>query len=211
MEEEGKQITCLIVCGCGGNRSLFETSSPTLSKKLCSFSPSRFSSSLLLDHLAAIFSDMDTHFRFLSEQSTNVGDDFDSAIRSLNQLRLKFTDQKPELSLVQEEANVGNEECFRHESRWTASRALEALEKSIKARVCADAAMQSSVQHENLMLRLQLGAIVQENSLLKRAVVTLGCQMGGLSMGRTAENSGGEQVCSHASSETSTAEQQFHP
>ncbi|KAG2275759.1 hypothetical protein Bca52824_058314 [Brassica carinata] len=82
MEEEGKQITCLIVCGCGGNRSLFETSSPTLSKKLCSFSPSRFSSSLLLDHLAAIFSDMDTH------------------------LRLKFTDQKPELSLVQEEANV---------------------------------------------------------------------------------------------------------
>ena len=42
----------------------------------------------------------------MSEQSTNVGDDFDSAIRSLNQLRLKVTDQKPELSLVEEEANV---------------------------------------------------------------------------------------------------------
>ena len=71
MEEEGKQITCLIVCGCGGNRSLFETSSPTLSKKLCSFSPSRFSSSLLLDHLAAIFSDMDTHVSFWIPKVSN--------------------------------------------------------------------------------------------------------------------------------------------
>ena len=32
--------------------------------------------------------------------------------------------------------------------------------------------MQSSVQQENLMLRLQLEAIVEENSSLKRAVVT---------------------------------------
>ena len=107
----------LSVIVCGGKRSLFETSSPPLSKKLCSLSPSRFSSSLLLDHLTAIFPDMDTHvsfsipkvsnfvvgylqdcnfswflyeFRFLSEQSTNVGDDFDSAIRSLNQLAASF-------------------------------------------------------------------------------------------------------------------------
>ncbi|WZZ20755.1 hypothetical protein YC2023_122142 [Brassica napus] len=51
----------LSVIVCGGKRSLFETSSPPLSKKLCSLSPSRFSSSFLLDHLTAIFPDMDTH------------------------------------------------------------------------------------------------------------------------------------------------------
>ena len=103
MEEEEKQITCLMsVIVCGGKRSLFETSSLPFSKKLCSLSPSRFSSSLLLDHLAAILPDMDIHvsfsipkvsnfvvgylqdcnfswllyeFRFLSEESTNIGGD----------------------------------------------------------------------------------------------------------------------------------------
>lgn len=53
-----------------------------------------------------------------------------------------------------------------------ASRALQALEKSINTRAGSDAAMQISLQQENLMLRQQLEAIVQENSLLKRAVVT---------------------------------------
>ncbi|KAG5396871.1 hypothetical protein IGI04_018685 [Brassica rapa subsp. trilocularis] len=38
-----------------------------------------------------------------------------------------------------------------------------------------------------------------------------GFEADGYSIPVTAENSGGEQVCSHASSETSTAEQQFHP
>ncbi|KAL0716570.1 hypothetical protein Bca4012_065892 [Brassica carinata] len=33
----------------------------------------------------------------------------------------------------------------------------------------------------------------------------------GYSIPGTAENYGGEQLCSHASSEKSTAEQQFHP
>ncbi|KAF2559367.1 hypothetical protein F2Q68_00014675 [Brassica cretica] len=53
-----------------------------------------------------------------------------------------------------------------------ASRALQALEKSIYARAGSDAAMQSSLQQENSVLRQQLEAIVQENGLLKRAVVT---------------------------------------
>ncbi|CAF1710646.1 BnaC03g62680D [Brassica napus] len=72
MEEEEKQITCLMsVIVCGGKRSLFETSSLPLSKKLCSLSPSRFSSSLLLDHLAAILPDMDIHVSFSIPKVSN--------------------------------------------------------------------------------------------------------------------------------------------
>ncbi|CAF2159951.1 hypothetical protein YC2023_089822 [Brassica napus] len=59
-----------------------------------------------------------------------------------------------------------------NDAKDRASRALEALDKSIKARAGADAAMQSSLQQENSMLKQQLEATVQENSLLKRAVVT---------------------------------------
>ncbi|CAN6986700.1 unnamed protein product [Brassica oleracea var. botrytis] len=113
MEEEEKQITCLMsVIVCGGKRSLFDTSSLPFSKKLCSLSPSRFSSSLLLDHLAAILPDMDIHVSFSIPKVSNF------VVGYLQDL------------------------------------------------------MQSSVQQENLMLRLQLEAIVEENSSLKRAVVT---------------------------------------
>lgn len=59
-----------------------------------------------------------------------------------------------------------------NDAKDRASRALQALDKSIKARAGADAAMQSSLQQENSMLKQQLEATVQENSLLKRAVVT---------------------------------------
>ncbi|KAG2265824.1 hypothetical protein Bca4012_076830 [Brassica carinata] len=185
---------------CGSKRSLFDdlssaTSSPPVSKKLRS---SRFSSSLLFDHLAAIFPGMDN--QTLERAIEECGDDIDSAIRSLNQLRLESANQNPEPSLVQEQAKVevggggGSEkeqvlnldgtewvEFFVREmmsasnmndAKDRASRALEALEKSIKARAGADAAMQSSLQQENSMLRQQLEAMVQENSLLKRAVVT---------------------------------------
>ncbi|KAL0700177.1 hypothetical protein Bca4012_056299 [Brassica carinata] len=181
---------------CGSKRSLFDdlsaASSPPVSKKLrCS----RFSSSLLLDHLAAIFPDMD--HQILERAIEECGDDLDSAIRSLNQLRLE---SNPESSLVQEEAKVevgggssGKEEQVLNldgtewvelfvremmsasdmkDAKDRASRALEALEKSIKARAGSDPAMQSSLQQENLMLKQQLEAVIQENSLLKRAVVT---------------------------------------
>ncbi|CAG7864354.1 hypothetical protein BRARA_I02882 [Brassica rapa] len=179
---------------CGSKRSVFEdlSSSPPLSKKLRRFSSSS-SSLLLLPHLAALFPDMDTHI--LERAIEECGDDLDSAIRSLNQLRL---DKSSESSLIQEEAKVegggssGKEEVLNLDgTEWVelfvremmnasdmkdakdrASRALQALEKSINARAGSDAAMQSSLQQENLMLRQQLEAIVQENSLLKRAVVT---------------------------------------
>ncbi|XP_009109664.1 plectin [Brassica rapa] len=195
---------------CGSKRSLFEdlsaASSPPVSKKLRYFSsssPPRFpppppaSSSLLLDHLAAIFPDMD--HQILERAIEECGDDIDSAIRCLNQLRLESTTNKnSESSLIQEEAKVeapqqqGKEEEVLNldgtewvnlfvsemmnasdmkDAKDRAGRALEALEKSINARAGADAAMQSSLQQENSMLRQQLEAIVQENGLLKRAVV----------------------------------------
>ncbi|KAH0917913.1 hypothetical protein HID58_025573 [Brassica napus] len=170
---------------CGSKRSLFDdSSSPPLSKKLRS---SRFSSSLLLPHLAAIFPDMD--YQILERAIEECGEDLDSAIRSLNQLRLESTNQNPEEAKVEgsEKEQVlnldGTEwvELFVREmmsasdmndAKDRASTALEALDKSIKARAGADAAMQSSLQQENSMLKQQLEATVQENSLLKRAVVT---------------------------------------
>ncbi|KAG7543358.1 Ubiquitin system component Cue [Arabidopsis thaliana x Arabidopsis arenosa] len=206
-----------IVCG---KRSLFEdlaAASPPVSKKLRCFSsssPARFShplppsSSLLLDHLAAIFPDMDK--KILERAIEECGDDLDSAIRCLNQLRLESanknsdsaTNQSPvviqeanvepqqqgsakEEVLSNGEANVlnldGTEwvELFVREmmnasdmkdAKARAARALEALEKSINARTGTEA--MQNLQQENMMLKQQLEAIVQENSLLKRAVVT---------------------------------------
>ncbi|CAH2078825.1 unnamed protein product [Thlaspi arvense] len=204
-----------IVCG---KRSLFEdlaAASPPVSKKLRCFSsssPARFSppvpptSSLFLDHLAAMFPDMDK--QILERAIEGCGDDLDSAIRSLNQLRLesaiKNSDSatsnqshvEPNVETQQQglakeqvlsngEPNVlnldGTEwvELFVREmmnasdmkdAKDRAARALEALEKSINARVGSEA--MQTLQQENLMLRQQLEAIVQENSLLKRAVVT---------------------------------------
>ncbi|KAJ0236945.1 hypothetical protein HA466_0252300 [Hirschfeldia incana] len=174
---------------CGSKRSLFDdlssSSSPPLSKKLRS---SRFSSSFLLDHLSSIFPDMD--HQILERAIDECGDDLDSAIRSLNQLRLESTNQNPESSHVVIEGgeSSGKEEVLNLEgTEWVelfvremmsasdmkdakdrASRALEALEKSIKSR----AGSESSLQQENLMLKQQLEAVSLENSLLKRAVVT---------------------------------------
>ncbi|CAF1928740.1 hypothetical protein HID58_066192 [Brassica napus] len=183
---------------CGSKRSLFEdlsaaSSSPPVSKKLRRFSsssPPRFpsSSSLLLHHLAALFPEMDN--QILERAIEECGDDLDSAIRSLNQLRLESADKNSEESKVQ--GGSGKEEVLNLDgTEWVelfvremmnasdmkdakdrASRALQALEKSIYPRAGSDAAMQSSLQQENSMLRQQLEAIVQENGLLKRAVVT---------------------------------------
>ncbi|KAF3589161.1 hypothetical protein F2Q69_00028311 [Brassica cretica] len=182
---------------CGSKRSLFEdlsaaSSSPPVSKKLRRFSsssPPRFPSSfsLLLHHLAALFPEMDN--QILERAIEECGDDLDSAIRSLNQLRLESADKNSEESKVK---RSGKEEVLNLDgTEWVelfvremmnasdmkdakdrASRALQALEKSIYARAGSDAAMQSSLQQENSMLRQQLEAIVQENGLLKRAVVT---------------------------------------
>ncbi|KAJ4916825.1 Ubiquitin system component Cue protein [Raphanus sativus] len=130
--------------------------------------------------------------QILERAIEECGDDLDSAIRSLNQLRLESTNKDSEeaggggSSEKEEVLNLdGNEwvELFVREmanasdmkdAKDRASRALQALEKSInaRARAGADAATQSSLQQENSMLRQQLEAIVQENGLLKRAVVT---------------------------------------
>ncbi|RID53361.1 hypothetical protein BRARA_G00761 [Brassica rapa] len=128
-------------------------------------------------------------YQILERAIEECGEDLDSAIRSLNQLRLESTNQNPEEAKVEgsEKEQVlnldGTEwvELFVREmmsasdmndAKDRASTALEALDKSIKARAGADAAMQSSLQQENSMLKQQLEATVQENSLLKRAVVT---------------------------------------
>ncbi|KFK27867.1 hypothetical protein AALP_AA8G439400 [Arabis alpina] len=201
-----------IVCG---KRSLFEdlaTASPPVSKKIRCFSssspPSRFSPPpLLLDHLAAIFPDMDK--QVLERAIEECGDDLDSAIRCLNQLRLesacKNSDSATNQSSLIQETNAqaqqqgsANEEVLSNgepsvlnldgtewvelfvremmnasdmkDAKARAARALEALEKSINARAGSEA--MQTLQQENMMLRQQLEAIVQENSLLKRAVVT---------------------------------------
>ncbi|KAJ4894837.1 Ubiquitin system component Cue protein [Raphanus sativus] len=179
---------------CGSKRSLFDdlssAASPPVSKKLRS---SRFSSSLLLDHLASIFPDMD--HQILERAIEECGDDLDSAIRSLNQLRLESANKDSEEAKVEVGSSGKDDQVLNldgtewvdlfvremmsasdmNDAKDRASKALEALEKSINARAGSDsaaAALQSSLRQENLMLRQQLESAVQENSLLKRAVVT---------------------------------------
>ncbi|KAF9679764.1 hypothetical protein SADUNF_Sadunf06G0048800 [Salix dunnii] len=257
-----------IVCG---KRSFFEeltVSSPPVSKRIrcSSSSPVRFSpprsntlasnpapinffsssasfSSSLIEQLAAIFPDMDN--QLLEKALEECGDDLDSAIRSLNELRLAsvenfraavvksdvidkanvppqgtlrklfgaspadsfsvFSLQKPALMEIYKTqyfavglapANAeappsedpsasahlsmdGKEwvELFVREmtsasniddARARASRALEALEKSICTRAGAETA--KSFDQENIMLKEQMQALIQENTILKRAV-----------------------------------------
>lgn len=218
-----------IVCG---KRSFFEeltVTSPPVSKRIrcSSSSPVRFSpprsnnavsvsspsfihssSSLLIDKLLALFPDMDK--QIIERALEECGDDLDSAIRSLNELRLGCADNNLDSNVVRSdvllEANVqpqgiattnaeapptddpsasaqlpmdGAEwvELFVREmmsssnvddARDRASRVLEVLEKSICARAGTEAA--KSFQQENMMLKEQVQALIQENAILKRAV-----------------------------------------
>ncbi|KAF2318082.1 hypothetical protein GH714_041422 [Hevea brasiliensis] len=217
-----------IVCG---KRSFFEeltVTSPPVSKRIrCSssspvrFSPPRsyngvsvsspssnLSSSLLIEKLVALFPDMDK--QILERALEECGDDLDSAIRSLTELRLGSADNNLGSNVVRSdvvlESNVQQQgvsttntkaspaddpsaptelpmdgaewvELFVREmmsasnmddARARASRALEVLEKSICARAGAEAA--KSFQQENLMLKEQVQALIQENAILKRAV-----------------------------------------
>ncbi|GFS30814.1 ubiquitin system component Cue protein [Actinidia rufa] len=65
---------------------------------------------------------------------------------------------------VREMTNASNMD----DARARASRALEVLEKSIRAHATADAAQ--AFQQENIMLKEQVEALIHENALLKRAV-----------------------------------------
>ncbi|KAK9269321.1 hypothetical protein L1049_001092 [Liquidambar formosana] len=215
-----------IVCG---KRSFFEDlPTPPVSKKIrcSSSSPVRFSPprpiatssssaqsssrSSVLDHLRALFPDMDN--QLLERALEECGDDLDSAIKSLTELRLGPANRNlgsdAGRSDVALESNVQLQtqgimttngevssaedpsapknlpmdgvdwvELFVREmmsasnmddARARASRALEVLEKSIIARAGAEAAQ--SFHQENMMLKEQMEVLIQENTILKRAV-----------------------------------------
>ncbi|GAV88036.1 CUE domain-containing protein [Cephalotus follicularis] len=202
-----------IVCG-KRSASVFEelaaTTSPVtvVSKRIrcsSSSSPLRFSPfpsspspSSFIDQLVALFPHMDQ--RVLERVVEECGDDLDSAIRSLNDLRLESMASAASKSDVEPQGTVttnaevlsaedplapkvlsmdGSEwvELFVREmmsasniddARVRASRALEVLEKSIHARASAEAAQ--SFNQENMMLKEQVEALIQENAILKRAV-----------------------------------------
>lgn len=141
----------------------------------------------------------------LLERTLNeCGDDIETAIKSLTELRLVSVEHaasnvgKESEYQIQANANgVANGEAVLVENsspqkppvdgadwvdlfvremvsasniddaRIRASRALELLEKSICERVTSEA---HGLQQENMMMKEQLQALIQENSLLKRAV-----------------------------------------
>ncbi|XP_031107070.1 uncharacterized protein LOC116011800 [Ipomoea triloba] len=168
-------------------------SSPPLSKRFrcSSFSPSSstaasFSSiSSRHDYLIASFPGMDK--QLLEKTLQECGDDLDSAIRSLNELHLgsgkvmsngEVTPPKDPSTakehlidsaewverFVQEMMISSNVD----DAKARASRALEVLERSIYGHA-AEAAVQC-FQQENGVLKQQLEASLQENTILKRAV-----------------------------------------
>ncbi|KAM1812467.1 hypothetical protein ACFX11_026408 [Malus domestica] len=209
---------------CGKRSSIFEdnslpsTSPPvsSASKRIrCSsssspvrFSPpstTSFAASHLIEQLRAVFPDMDN--QLLEGALEECGGDLDSAIKSLNELRLGSaagkSDIAPEANVqlqsqsavatngevaVTDDPSVQNnlpkdgaewvELVVREmmsasnmdDAKARASRVLEALEKSISA--CAITEVAQSFRQENMMLKEQMEAIIQENAILKRAVST---------------------------------------
>lgn len=203
---------------CGKRSNIFEESpsSPPVSKRIrCSsssspgrtFSPPRvaassnYISSSAIDHLAALFPDMNR--QLLEKALEESGDDLNSAIKRLNDLRLSVAASSSNLTqeignqllakvandgapASGEEPSAGNnlpvdgaewvELLVREvltsanvqEAKARLSRALEALEKSICANATAEAA--KSFHKENIVLKQQLEALLQENTILKRAV-----------------------------------------
>ncbi|KAK6151731.1 hypothetical protein DH2020_014366 [Rehmannia glutinosa] len=208
---------------CGKRSNIFEDSpsSPPVSKRIrCSpsssspgrtFSPPRTAAASnysfanpVLDNLASLFPDMDR--QFLEKALEESGDDLDSAIKRLNELRLTSAASASDITqeigaqfllkactvannggtapreepplesnlpvdgaewvelLVREVLSAPNVE----DAKARLSRALEALEKSICANATAETA--KSFQEENIMLKQQLEALLQENAILKRAV-----------------------------------------
>lgn len=213
---------------CGKRSSIFEdnlslAANPPVSKRIrcSSSSPVRFSpprpnqssfpspSSIhLIQQLRAIFPHMDQ--KLLEKALEECGDDLDSAIRSLNELRLGSADNNlgsvapnsgvtvepnvqaqgvvtangevaaaEELSTPEDPPMDGAEwvELFVREmmsasdvddARTRTSRVLGVLERSISTRASSEAAR--SFHQENMMLREQVEALIQENTVLKRAV-----------------------------------------
>ncbi|KAF9662872.1 hypothetical protein SADUNF_Sadunf18G0099600 [Salix dunnii] len=202
------------------------SNTPAFNPPSFNFGSSSSSSSTLIEHLVAIFPDMDK--QLIEKVLEECGDDLDSAIRSLNDLRLGSTENfnaAADKSDVIDESNApaqglspadsfspifygsiiregaatteaeappteglsasahlsldGAEwvELFVREmmsasniddARARASRALEVLEKSICARAGAEAV--KSFNQEHMILKEQVQALIQENTILKRAV-----------------------------------------
>ncbi|KAL3532301.1 hypothetical protein ACH5RR_005822 [Cinchona calisaya] len=175
------------------------------------FSPNSFPAASFnsppLDHLICLFPHMDKQLLKLALEE--CGDDLDSAIRSLNELRLSSVENLVSAAsndageVHTEHSNKGNatsngetasildpsdaENLSLDNAEWVelfvkemmsasniddakarASRALEVLEKSIRVRATAEAAQ--SFQQENIIIKQQLQALIQENMVLKRAV-----------------------------------------
>ncbi|KAG6411181.1 hypothetical protein SASPL_129259 [Salvia splendens] len=192
---------------CGKRSNIFEESpsSPPVTKRIrCSsssspgrtFSPPRAaaytSSTSAIDHLVALFPDMDK--QFLENALEECGDDLDLAIKRLNDLQLSVVASSSDLTqdidnqfLAKGEEPPGVNNLPVDGAEWVEllvrevltaasvedakarlSQALEALEKSICANANAEAA--KSFQKENIVLKQQLEALIQENTILKRAV-----------------------------------------
>ncbi|KAL1554838.1 hypothetical protein AAHA92_15349 [Salvia divinorum] len=195
---------------CGKRSNIFEESpsSPPVTKRIRwssssspgrTFSPPRaaassnyISSTSAIDHLVALFPDMDK--QFLEKALEECGDDLDLAIKRLNDLQLSVAASSSDLTqdignqflakgeeppgvnnrpvdgaewvelLVREVLTAANVE----DAKARLSQALEALEKSICANATAEAA--KSFQKENVVLKQHLEALLQENTILKRAV-----------------------------------------
>ncbi|CAI9782447.1 unnamed protein product [Fraxinus pennsylvanica] len=207
---------------CGKRSNIFEESpsSPPVSKRIrcsSSSSPGRTRSpprsaasnffishsSSPLDYLVALFPDMEK--QVLEKALEDSGDDLDSAIKRLNELRLgtaaikhgvsqgidvqfsaqgtaanigESSGEEPSAGcnlpldgaewvdlLVREVINASNVK----DAKMRVSQALELLEKSIFAHATASASAQN-MQKENMVLKQQLEALIQENTILKRAV-----------------------------------------
>ncbi|XP_066383373.1 uncharacterized protein [Miscanthus floridulus] len=154
----------------------------------------------LVHHLLALFPDMDP--QLLEKALEASGDDLDSAIKSLNLLRLESAENGQHTAIqpsvegipnggvdtaTEYPPTVDNYQTSNNGSEWVeifvremtnasdiddararASRALEALEKSIVERAGAEATQ--NLHKENMMLKEQLTVVLRENAVLKRAV-----------------------------------------
>ncbi|KAI4377332.1 hypothetical protein MLD38_014977 [Melastoma candidum] len=175
------------------------SSSPPEKRIRCSpirFSAPRQGLGALIEQLGLIFPGMDKEL--LEKKLEECGDDLDSANKSLYELhfgsannQLNSASDRPDMALGTSDAHVQSHddqsapqnsphlnaewvELFVREmasatdmndARARAVMALELLEKSILARAAGEAS-----QQENIVLKQRLEALIQENSILKRAV-----------------------------------------
>nr|KJB66463.1 hypothetical protein B456_010G140800 [Gossypium raimondii] len=174
---------------CGSKRSFFEDnpSSPSasVSKKLRRCSPSSPSSvrfappPSLLDHLQALFPHMDPEL--LERVLLECGNNIDTTIKRLQELHLGAADATGEkMGPVEELGTTAEQEWVDlfvgemmgassvDDAKARASKLLEVLEKSISEHVAKEAAQ--SFHKENMMLKEQIQVLIQENTVLKRAV-----------------------------------------